>query len=111
MPADQPIGTYPVAFTEFYRAHVDEVTRLVARRVADPQLVAAPVHLGAEPATIELPGGVRPNIGPAVAVSPQGDAIYVAVPAHKPGSAHSDIVVTQSRDSGRTWSKPMKHRV
>ena len=34
------IGTDPVAFTEFYRAHVDEVTRFVARRVADPELVA-----------------------------------------------------------------------
>src|SRR6202042_902424 len=40
---DEPvrsIGTDPAAFTEFYRAHVDEVTRFVARRVADPQLVA-----------------------------------------------------------------------
>jgi RNA polymerase sigma-70 factor (ECF subfamily) len=34
------IGTDPVSFAEFYRAHVDEVTRFVARRVADPQLVA-----------------------------------------------------------------------
>jgi RNA polymerase sigma factor (sigma-70 family) len=34
------VGTDPAAFTEFYRAHVDEVTRFVARRVADPQLVA-----------------------------------------------------------------------
>ena len=34
------IGTDPVAFTEFYCAHVDEVTRFVARRVADPQLAA-----------------------------------------------------------------------
>jgi RNA polymerase sigma-70 factor (ECF subfamily) len=33
-------GTDPDAFTEFYRAHVDEVTRFVARRVADPQLAA-----------------------------------------------------------------------
>jgi RNA polymerase sigma factor (sigma-70 family) len=42
-PAEPPvrsIGTDPVAFTEFYRVHVDEVTRFVARRVADPQLVA-----------------------------------------------------------------------
>ena len=39
-PAVRSIGTDPVAFTEFYRAHVDEVTRFVARRVADPQLVA-----------------------------------------------------------------------
>src|ERR1700729_814609 len=40
---DEPvrsIGTDPAAFTEFYRAHVDEVTRFVTRRVADPQLVA-----------------------------------------------------------------------
>jgi RNA polymerase sigma-70 factor (ECF subfamily) len=34
------IGTDPAAFAEFYRAHVGEVTRFVARRVADPQLVA-----------------------------------------------------------------------
>ena len=34
------IGTDPAAFTEFYRAHVDEVTRFVARRVADPELAA-----------------------------------------------------------------------
>jgi RNA polymerase sigma-70 factor (ECF subfamily) len=34
------IGTDPAAFTEFYRAHVAEVTRFVARRVVDPQLVA-----------------------------------------------------------------------
>ena len=67
----------------------------------------APVHLGAEAAAIALPGGVRPNSGPTVAVSPQGDALYVAFPAHTPRSAHSDIVVTRSRDRGRTWSKPV----
>ena len=67
---------------------------------------AAPVHLGAESAAIALPGGVRPNSGPTVAVSPQGDALYVAFPTHKAGSAHSDIVVTMSRDRGRTWFKP-----
>jgi RNA polymerase sigma-70 factor (ECF subfamily) len=39
-PPVRSIGTDPVAFAEFYRAHVDEVTRFVARRVADPQLVA-----------------------------------------------------------------------
>jgi hypothetical protein len=68
---------------------------------------AAPVHLGAEAADIALPGDVRPNSGPTVAISPQGDALYVAFPMHKPGSAHSDIVVTASRDRGRTWSKPV----
>jgi hypothetical protein len=68
---------------------------------------AAPVHLGAEAAAIALPGDVRPNSGPTVAISPQGDALYVAFPTHKPGSAHSDIVVTASRDRGRTWSKPV----
>jgi RNA polymerase sigma factor (sigma-70 family) len=39
-PSLRSVGTDPVAFTEFYRAYVDEVTRFVARRVADPQLVA-----------------------------------------------------------------------
>jgi RNA polymerase sigma factor (sigma-70 family) len=34
------IGTDPAAFTEFYRAHVAEVTRFVTRRVADPHLAA-----------------------------------------------------------------------
>jgi hypothetical protein len=68
---------------------------------------AGPVHLGAETATIALPGGARPNSGPAVAISPSGDAIYVAFPVHKPGAAHSDIMVTASRDRGRTWSRPV----
>ncbi len=39
-PAVRSVGTDPVAFTEFYRAHVDDVTKFVARRVADPQLAA-----------------------------------------------------------------------
>jgi hypothetical protein len=68
---------------------------------------ASPVRLGAEAAAIALPGDVRPNSGPTVAISPRGDALYVAFPTHKPGSAHSDIVVTASRDGGRTWSKPV----
>jgi hypothetical protein len=65
----------------------------------------APVQLGSEAAAIALPGGVRPNSGPTVAVSPQGDVLYVAFPEHKPGATHSDIVVTASHDRGRTWSK------
>jgi hypothetical protein len=67
----------------------------------------APVHLGAETATIALPGGARPNSGPTVAISPRGDASYVAFPVRKPGAAHSDIVVTASRDRGRSWSAPV----
>jgi RNA polymerase sigma factor (sigma-70 family) len=39
-PPIRSIGTDPAAFTEFYRAHVAEVTRFVTRRVADPQLAA-----------------------------------------------------------------------
>jgi hypothetical protein len=65
---------------------------------------AAPVHLGSESAVIALPGGVRPNSGPAVAASLRGDALYVAFPKRKPGTTHSDIVVAASRDRGRTWS-------
>jgi hypothetical protein len=68
---------------------------------------AAPVHLGSESPVIALPGDVKPNSGPTVAAAPRGDALYVAFPKHKPGTTHSDIVVTVSRDRGRTWSKPV----
>jgi hypothetical protein len=67
---------------------------------------APPIHLGAESAAIALPGGARPNSGPAIAISPRGDVLYVAFPVHQPGAAHSSIVVTASRDRGRTWSRP-----
>jgi len=68
---------------------------------------APPIHLGTESAAIALPGDVAPNSGPTVAAAPRGDALYVAFPTHKPGSGHSDIVVTASRDRGRTWSRPV----
>ena len=66
----------------------------------------APVRLGAETAAIGLPGGARPNSGPTVAISPLNGTIYVAFPVRRPGSAHSDIMVTASRDQGRSWSRP-----
>ena len=39
-PPVRSIGTDPAAFTQFYRAHVDDVTRFVARRVANPHQIA-----------------------------------------------------------------------
>src|SRR5258708_13359515 len=39
-PPVRSIGPVPAAFPGFSRAHVDEVTRFVTRRVADPQLAA-----------------------------------------------------------------------
>src|SRR6202041_1326346 len=62
---DEPvrsIGHDPAAFTEFYRAHVDGVTRFVPRRVADPQLAAdltAEVFL----AVIEAAASYRGSFG------------------------------------------------
>jgi hypothetical protein len=54
------------------------------------------------------PLGVLPNgSDPAVAVAPHGDALYAAYTTHRPGAAHSDIVVTASHDRGRTWTKPV----
>jgi hypothetical protein len=67
----------------------------------------APAHLGADAASIALPGGARPNSGPAVAAAPRDGSLFVAFPVHRPGSVHSDIVVTASRDRGRTWSEPV----
>jgi DNA-directed RNA polymerase specialized sigma24 family protein len=64
-PAPPPvpsIGTDPAAFTEFYRAHVGEVTRFVTRRVADPHLAAdltAEVFLAA----IDAAAGYRGSSG------------------------------------------------
>ena len=66
---------------------------------------AAPVHLGSDSSVIALPSGARPDSGPTVAASVQGDALYVAFPKHQPRATHSDIVVTASYDHGRTWTK------
>ena len=69
---------------------------------------AAPVQLGSGVSDIQLPGDVKPNSSPTVAISPRGDALYVAFPTHDPGATHSDIVVSASRDRGRTWSRPIR---
>ena len=69
---------------------------------------AAPVHLGSESAAIALADDVKPNSGPTIAMSPRGDAIYVAFPVHQPRAVHSDVMVTASHEGGRTWSKPMR---
>jgi len=69
---------------------------------------AAPIHLGSDSAVIGLPHGVMPNSMPTVATSPDGDAVYVAFATHHPGATHSDIVVTASFDSGRTWSAAVR---
>ena len=69
---------------------------------------AAPVHLGPGASDIQLPGDVRPNSSLTVAISPNGDALYVAFPTHQPGAVHSDIVVAASHNHGRTWSKPLR---
>src|SRR5215468_7584033 len=68
----------------------------------------APVPLGWGSPIISLPGGVIANgSDPAVAVAPHGDALYAAYTTHRPGTMHSDIVVTASHDRGRTWSTPV----
>lgn len=60
------IGCDPDAFEVFYRAHVEEVERFIARRVGDPYTVAdltADVFLAA----IESAGSYRPGRGAVVA--------------------------------------------
>jgi len=56
------IGTDPAAFTEFYRAHVGEVTRFVTRRVADPYL-AADLTADVFVAAIDAAAGYRGSAG------------------------------------------------
>jgi RNA polymerase sigma factor (sigma-70 family) len=60
------IARHPDAFEAFYRQHVEEVQRFVARRVDDPYLAAdltADVFLAA----IEAAQGYRPSLGTPVA--------------------------------------------
>ncbi len=84
----------------------DMVGQVVAVSSTDAgQSFGAPVHLGSETSVITLPGDVQANSSPSVAASPRGDALYVAFPKRRSGSAHSDIVVVASRDRGRTWHK------
>jgi hypothetical protein len=66
---------------------------------------SSPVRLGEEASVIALPGDVMPNSGPAVAAAPDG-TLYVAFARHQAGAAHSDIAITASHDSGRTWTQP-----
>jgi hypothetical protein len=92
------------------------------------QSFAAPVPLGWGSPVISLPATgngpavavgscpkpscpedrVMPNgSDPAVAVAPHGDALYAAYATHRPGAAHSDIVVTASHDRGQSWTTPV----
>ena len=68
---------------------------------------AAPVHLGGGSGGHRTARRRQAQQRPNGRRLPQGDALYVAFPKHKPGATHSDIVVTASRDHGRTWSKPV----
>jgi hypothetical protein len=87
----------------------DMVAQMVAVCSTDAgQSFAAPVPLGWGSSVISLPRGVMPNgSDPAVAAAPHGDALYAAYTTHRPGAAHSDIVVTASHDRGRTWTTPV----
>jgi len=65
-PPSGDLGTDPDAFEVFYRQHIDEVQRFVARRVDDPELAAdltADIFL----AVIEAADGYRPELGSPVA--------------------------------------------
>ena len=92
----------------------DMVAQMMAVCSTDAgQTFAAPVPLGWGSAQISLPGSVGKHAvlpsgsDPAVAAAPRGDALYAAYTTHRPGAAHSDIVVTASRDRGRTWATPV----
>ena len=56
----------PQVFTDFYRAHVEDVLRFVARRVDDPH-VAADITSDVFHAVIESAAGYRPQRGGEVA--------------------------------------------
>jgi hypothetical protein len=89
-----------------HNAAGDIVARVMAVCSTDAgHSFAAPVDLGEEWLDMGLPGDVIPNSDAKVAMSPQGDALYVAFVRRRAQSNHSDIVVRASHDRGKTWSK------
>ena len=83
----------------------DMVARVVAVCSTDAgHSFAAPVDLGWESLDMSLPGDVIPNSDAKVAISPRGDALYVAFVRRRRGTSHSDIVVRASYNRGKTWS-------
>jgi hypothetical protein len=98
---------YPEASQQ--NASGETVSEMMAVCSADAgQTFAAPVRLGSGSSQISLPGGVIANgSDPAVAAASRGHALYAAYTTHQPGAVHSDIVVTASRDRGRTWTRPV----
>jgi len=93
----------------------DRMTRLAPSGEVTSQVVAVcstdagqsfgpPVQLGEESPIISLSGGALPVGSPTAAVAADGSTLYAAFTRHQPGAVHSDIVVTASHDSGRTWS-------
>ena len=96
-PRVRSIGTDPAAFTQFYRAHVDEVTRFVARRVADPQLAAdltAEVFL----AVIEAAARYRRSFG-----GPRTWLYGIALTSSPPSSAARLASTVRSAWSRDAW--------
>jgi RNA polymerase sigma-70 factor (ECF subfamily) len=65
-PTVQVIGLDPDAFEAFYRCHVDDVQRFIARRVRDPH-VAADLTADVFVAVIEASAGYRPELGSPIA--------------------------------------------
>ena len=65
--------------------------------------VPGPAVFGLVPA----PGILVPT-GPSLATDSRDGAVYVTYAAYRPGTMHADIMVARSRNSGRTWSAPLR---
>jgi hypothetical protein len=68
---------------------------------------AAPIELGLGAMEMWVRGGASGLSLPMIAADRRGDVLYAAFTTRRPRAMYSRVVVTASRDRGRTWSRPL----
>jgi hypothetical protein len=68
---------------------------------------AAPIELGRGAMEMWFPGGASGLSLPMIAADRRGDVLFAAFTTRRPRAGYSRVVVSASRDRGRTWSRPL----
>jgi hypothetical protein len=73
------------------------------------QTFGLPVALGHGTGTVVFPNQNRENYAdslPAIASDPHTGLVCAVFTVHQAGASHADVMLTATRDGGRTWSPP-----
>jgi hypothetical protein len=65
---------------------------------------APPIELGRDTLGNAVPGSYSVSF-PAIAADPNSGLVCAAFSSHEPGADHAQILLTASRDQGRSWSR------